>query len=238
MKKLQIEGSKEIMFIYRYRGISMSGLADIIHKRLYRFRFGYKADPPDRQLGKQGARIYIGHDPYNIGQANWVVYAIAVREDNPELMAAGERGIPVIERAELLGHIMETYPYSIGVAGSHGKTTTTSMLSIIMQNAHLDPTILVGGELDDIGGNVKIGSSRYFITEACEYNESFLHFEPYIAIILNIDEDHLDYFKNLQGIYEALRNTPALSPIGMVIGCMDDPLVPNFRIAPEGLDLP
>ena len=228
MKKLHIEDLKgnHVHFI-GIGGISMSGLADIlIHK-------GYTVSGSDIKqthltdgLANKGARIYIGHDASNIGNADWVVYTIAISEDNPELMTARERGIPVIERATLLGNIMETYPYSIGVAGSHGKTTTTSMLSIIMQNARLDPTILVGGELDDIGGNVRIGNSRYFITEACEYNESFLHFEPYIAIILNIDEDHLDYYKDIQCIYQAFEKYAGLvSPVGMVIGCMDDPLV-------------
>ncbi|HZJ57568.1 MAG TPA: UDP-N-acetylmuramate--L-alanine ligase [Clostridia bacterium] len=228
MKKLHIEELKgnHVHFV-GIGGISMSGLADIlIHK-------GYTVSGSDIKqthltdgLKSRGATIYIGHDASNIGDADWVVYTIAISENNPELLAAKDMGIPIIERAALLGHIMETYPYSIGVAGSHGKTTTTSMLSVMVQRARLDPTILVGGEVDDIGGNVRIGNSSYFITEACEYNESFLNFEPYMAIILNIDEDHLDYFKDIQGIYKAFEKfTDLVSPKGVVIGCTDDPLV-------------
>src|SRR5690606_4006860 len=158
--------------------------------------------------------------------ADCVVYTVAVKDDNPEMMAAKEKGLPIIERAPLLGHIMSNYPYSIGVAGSHGKTTTTSMLSLILQNARLDPTILIGGELEEIGGNIKIGNSNYFITEACEYNESFLNFEPYIGIILNIEEDHLDYFKDINSIYKAfVKYANLVSTKGFVIGCSDDPLV-------------
>jgi UDP-N-acetylmuramate--alanine ligase len=107
-----------------------------------------------------------------------------------------------------------TFPYSIGVSGCHGKTTTTSMLSVIMDHAKLDPTILVGGEVDAIGGNVRTGSSPYFITEACEYVESFLHFKPYIAIILNIDSDHLDYYRDIRAYIPVhFLNLPDWCPI-------------------------
>jgi len=131
-----------------------------------------------------------------------------------------------MDRATLLGQIMETYPFAIGVSGTHGKTTTTSMLSMIMNRSGLDPTILVGGELDEIGGNVRAGHSKYFITEACEYVDSFLKFHPDMALILNIDRDHLDYFRDIDQIYDSFVKYAALVPsTGYVIGCGDDPLV-------------
>ncbi|MBM7582610.1 UDP-N-acetylmuramate--alanine ligase [Caldicoprobacter guelmensis] len=217
-------------------GISMSGLAEILLKR------GYTVSGSDlkdshiiQRLNEKGARIYIGHSPSNVEGAHLVVHTAAVKADNPEIQEAYKRSIPVIDRATLLGQIMESYPYSIGVSGSHGKTTTTSMLSTILLHANLDPTILVGGELDTIGGNVRIGSSPYFITEACEYVESFLHFKPYIAIILNIDADHLDYFRDINHIYQAFSKFAQLVPQdGYVVGCADDPLVKKLLSEVKG----
>lgn len=208
-------------------GISMSGLAEILLER------GYRVSGSDlRQSGltarlkSKGATVYQGHNAHNIREADLIVYTAAVKDDNPELMEAKKQNIPYMSRATLLGQIMETFRFSIGVAGAHGKTTTTSMLSIMMNHAGLDPTILVGGELDEIGGNVQIGQSEYFITEACEYMDSFLKFHPYMAIILNIDKDHLDYFKDMNQIYDSFVNFANLVPkSGYVIGCGDDPLV-------------
>lgn len=208
-------------------GISMSGIAEILLNK------GYNVSGSDirnsaiiERLRTKGANIYIGHRPSNINGANLVVYTAAINEENPELLEAHKNSIPTMDRATLLGQLMETYPFAIGVSGTHGKTTTTSMLSIIMEHADLDPTILVGGEVDEIGGNVRTGTSDYFLTEACEYVESFLKFHPYIALILNIDEDHLDYFKNLDHIYSAfLKYARLVPPDGYVVGCIDDPLV-------------
>ena len=208
-------------------GISMSGLAEILLEK------GYKVSGSDLQqsrltkrLEDNGAIIYQGHNARNIEGADLVVYTAAVKNDNPELMAAADKNIPCMDRATLLGQIMETFQFAIGVSGTHGKTTTTSMLSIVMKHAGLDPTILVGGELDEIGGNVRTGQSEYFITEACEYMDSFLKFHPYMAVILNIDSDHLDYFKDLDQIYSSFKKYAGLVPeSGYVIGCGDDPLV-------------
>ncbi|NLI60480.1 MAG: UDP-N-acetylmuramate--L-alanine ligase [Clostridiales bacterium] len=228
MKKLHLEKltGNHVHFI-GIGGISMSALAEILlHKGYTVTGSDLKQSQITDRLQAKGIKIHIGHKASNIEGADWLVYTIAVKDHNPEIVAAKEKNLPIIERATLLGHIMETYPYSIGVAGSHGKTTATSMLSLIMRRARLDPTILVGGELDDIGGNVRIGNSGYFITEACEYNESFLNFKPYMGIILNIDEDHLDYFKDIDRIYEAfVQYSKLISPKGFIIGCGDDPLV-------------
>ncbi|HZJ83751.1 MAG TPA: UDP-N-acetylmuramate--L-alanine ligase [Clostridia bacterium] len=227
MTKLEIDDLKgnHVHFI-GIGGISMSGLAEILlHKGFAVSGSDLKQTHLTDNLINKGAKIYIGHDASNIEGADWVVFTIAVKEDNPELMAAEEKGLPIIERAGLLGKIMKSYSYSIGVSGTHGKTTTTSMLSLILQQGYLNPTVLVGGEVDDIGGNVRIGNSIYFLTEACEYNQSFLSFNPSIAIILNIDRDHLDFFKDIDHIYETFSKYSKLVPSrGYIIGCLDDPL--------------
>ncbi len=187
-------------------GISMSGLAEILKDQ------GYIITGSDinnssiiSKLKNKDIKIYIEHKKENVKNADLVVYTAAVNGANPEIRAAKELEIPIVERSVLLGEIMKNYRNSIAVAGSHGKTTTTSMISGIFIQASTDPTVLVGGELDAIGGNVRIGKSSYFITEACEYVESFLKFNPYVGIILNIEEDHLDYFKDIKHIIRSFR---------------------------------
>lgn len=206
-------------------GISMSGLALILAN------LGFKVSGSDikstnitEQLTDKGIKIYIGHDQSNIKGSDIIVHTAAIKEDNPEMIKAKELGLPIIERSVLLGEIMKKYQYSIGISGTHGKTTTTSMVSLSLLNAGYDPTITVGGELESIGGNLKIGNSQYFVTEACEYVESFLKFHPYIAIILNIDEDHLDYYKDINEIAEAFLKYAKLVPNdGYLIINNDDP---------------
>jgi len=208
-------------------GISMSALAEILLSKGYNVSGSDMSDSSLlKKLATKGATIYLGHDPSYINSADIVVYTAAVKNDNPEILEASRKNLPILQRAELLGQIMQTFPVSIGVSGSHGKTTTTSMITMAMLKAGLDPTVLIGGELNDIGGNVRIGQSPYFITEACEYVGSFLHFYPYIAVILNIDRDHLDYFKDIDHIYDYFMKFARLVPTdGYVVGCIDDPLV-------------
>ena len=208
-------------------GISMSGLAEILHEKGCQVSGSdLRLSPLTERLSNNGIAVFKGHDGKNIEGADLIIYTAAIHEDNPELTEAKKRSIPCMDRATLLGQIMETYPFAIGVAGTHGKTTTTSMLSMIMNQADLDPTVLVGGELDEIGGNVRAGHSKYFITEACEYVDSFLKFHPDMAMILNIDRDHLDYFRDIDQIYDSFVKYAALVPkTGYVIGCGDDPLV-------------
>lgn len=205
-------------------GISMSALAEIL---LY---FGYNVTGSDAQpseltnkLINSGALVTIGQSADNIKNPDLVCYTAAISESNPELKAARALGVPVIERAELLGAIMEKYKYPIAVAGTHGKTTTTSMLSLALLAADTDPTILVGGCLPQIGGNYRIGGNDYLPFEACEYVESFLHFRPYISIITNVEEDHLDYFENLNHIISSFGKFARLTaPSGCIIVCSDD----------------
>ena len=192
-------------------GISMSGLAQIVLKD------GYGVSGSDwnksaitEKLENMGADIVYGHGAVNedgINKASLVVYTAAAKADNPEIVLAKEKGIRLIDRAEFLGAIMKNYKHAVGVSGTHGKTTTTSMLAHALIGANLDPTISVGGELDLIGGNIRTGKSDYFVTEACEYTNSFLKFYPTIALITNVEEDHLDFFS---GIDEIIASSDSL----------------------------
>ncbi len=188
-------------------GISMSGLAEILNKEGFKVTGSdMKESETTKILEDKGIKIYIGQYASNITSEediDLVVYTAAISNDNEELLMAKERNIPLLTRAQLLGQIMENYKYSIAVSGTHGKTTTTSMLSHIFMAAAKDPTISIGGMLNLIGGNIRVGSSPYFITEACEYTNSFHSFYPYISIILNIDNDHLDFFKNIENIVKS-----------------------------------
>lgn len=173
------------------------------------------------KLIQQGAVIYLGHRAKNIADADLVIYSSAVSQDNPEIVEAMENGIPTASRAEVLGALMKEYDNSIAIAGTHGKTTTTSMISLILEKDSRDPTILVGGNLQEINGNVKIGSSGYFVTEACEYMDSFLNLNPKIEIILNIDSDHLDYFKDIEHIANSFERFANLVPENGIIVAYD-----------------
>lgn len=195
-------------------GISMSGLADIL------FDKGFTISGSDSKksaltdnLAAKGIIINIGQTADNItDDIDLVVYTAAVHEDNEEFKAALAKNIPMISRAVLLGEIMTNYDVAIGVSGTHGKTTTTSMLTEILVDAELDPTVSVGGILPSIGGNLRLGKSGNFLTEACEYTNSFLSFFPTIEIILNIEEDHMDFFKDINDIRNSFTKYVNLLP--------------------------
>jgi len=226
LEQLSILDSKEFKHVHfiGIGGISMSGLAEIL------LNLGFSVSGSDMKpsnitskLENKGIKIYMGHNEENIGDADLVIYTAAVKSDNPELVKAKSLGIPTLDRATLLGEIMKKYPFSVAVSGTHGKTTTTSMISLIMLESSLDPTIHIGGELDAIGGNTRIGGNNYFIAEACEYVESFLKFYPYLAVVLNIEADHLDYFKDIEHIKDAFLKFIRLVPEnGYVVACVDD----------------
>ncbi|MBP1743401.1 MAG: UDP-N-acetylmuramate--alanine ligase [Firmicutes bacterium] len=215
--------SKKVHFI-GIGGISMSGLAEILLEAGYRVSGSdMKASSTTDTLSNMGAEVFIGHDEKNIGDADLVVYTAAVSSDNPELLGAKKLDIPAMDRAEFLGDLMKGYKYNVAVAGTHGKTTTTSMLSHIVLKANLDPTILVGGQLDVIHGNVRTGKSQYLITEACEYKASFLKFIPHVGIITNIDADHLDFYKDIEDIQNTFMKFSALIPVnGYLVCCAED----------------
>ena len=189
-------------------GISMSGLAEILMEEGFTVT---GSDAKESELTKHlealGAKVMIGQCAENIDADNTdvVVYTAAISESNPEYVAAKEAGLPMLTRAQLLGQIMDNYQNSVAVAGTHGKTTTTSMLSEIFLQAKKDPTITVGGILESIGGNIRVGKSEIFLSEACEYTNSFLNFRPRYSLILNIEEDHMDFFKDLADIRHSFR---------------------------------
>ena len=188
-------------------GISMSGLAEILHEEGFTIS-GSDSKESDltKTLAAKGIKVIYGQSADNItSDIDLVVYTAAIHERNPEFAAAKAAGIPMLTRAELLGQIMDNYDYSIAVAGTHGKTTTTSMISEILLAAQTDPTISVGGILSSIHGNLRVGDSEYFISEACEYTNSFLNFRPRYSIILNIEAEHLDFFKDINDIRHSFR---------------------------------
>lgn len=195
-------------------GISMSGLAEIMQDRGHVVTGSdMKSSPTIHHLESLGIEIFPSHSSSNItDDIDLVVYTAAVHEDNPELMAAKERQIPTLVRAEFLGSLMKTYDYPICISGTHGKTTTTSMLSEILIDTGLNPTITVGGMLKSIKGNIRLGGGEYFVTEACEYCDSFLNFFPKIGIILNVEEDHMDYFKDIDQIRGSFKKFGKLIP--------------------------
>lgn len=194
--------TKEHIYFIGIGGISMSGLAEILASRGHQVSgTDVKETAVTKHLQSLGIHINFGHRAENItDDITLVVYTAAIHDDNPELRAAHEKGIRIMDRAHLLGQIMDEYHDSVAVSGTHGKTTTTSMVSEILLAAEKDPTITVGGILPTIGSNLRIGNSPYFVAEACEYFDSFLQFNPFIAIILNVESDHLDYFKTLENI--------------------------------------
>ncbi len=204
---------KSIYFI-GIGGISMSALAEIMIDE------GVKVSGSDRsnshiikKLIDNGAKVYINHDSKNItDDIDLVVYTSAISNDNPELLKARELNLNIMDRAEFLGYIMKNYKNAICVSGTHGKTTTTGMFSSILIETDLKPTIFLGGEMDSLGGNLLRGSYDLMLTEACEYKRNFLKFNPTMEIILNIDEDHLDYYKDLSDIESAFVEYAKILP--------------------------
>ncbi len=229
------EETENLLDIRNYRtihclgigGIGLSAVASILIERGYKVTGSdMKEGPMVQKLREKGAEIHIGHDGHNVEGADLVVYTVAAADDNPEIVRARELGIPTVTRARMLGLIMDEYACSIAVSGTHGKTTTTSMVSLILRKAGKDPTICVGGTLNQIGGNVAVGRSEYFVTEACEYRDSFLSLRPKIEIILNIDSDHLDYFKNIDHIVRSFDEFASLVPEdGVIIAYDANPFV-------------
>lgn len=202
----QINKGASIHFI-GIGGISMSGLAQLMITRGYNVTGSdWNCSDITKHLEAMGAKIYYGQGCSDyIDNAELVVHTAAAHEDNPEMRRSKELGKRRIDRAEFLGAVMLEYPNSVGVAGTHGKTTTTSMLAHALIYAKKDPTISVGGVLDLIGGNFKVGTTDFFVTEACEYTNSFLKFYPKIALITNIEEDHLDFFSGIDEIIDSFR---------------------------------
>jgi len=208
-------------------GVGMGGIAEVL------INLGYQVSGSDlaenalvQHLRSLGADIKLGHDPAYLEGADVVVVTTAVAEDNPELMAAREQRIPVVPRAEMLAELMR-FSYGIAVAGTHGKTTTTSLVAALLSEGDLDPTFVIGGRLNSAGTNARLGSGRYLVAEADESDASFLYLQPMISIVTNIDEDHMatydnDFEKLKATFIEFLHHLPFY---GLAVMCIDDPVV-------------
>ncbi|MGI8813024.1 MAG: UDP-N-acetylmuramate--L-alanine ligase [Pyrinomonadaceae bacterium] len=217
-------------------GIGMSGIAEVL------CNLGFvvsgsdikKSKNTDRLEGLFQMRIAEGHAAENIGDAQVVVYSSAVKEDNPEVVAAKQRGIPVIPRAEMLAELMTLKPYAVAISGTHGKTSTTSMVATILKHAGVDPTTVVGGVVDTLGSNAQLGSSEWFVTEADESDRSFLMLYPTIAVVTNIDKEHMESYKGMDDVVQCFTDFVNKVPFfGSAVICLDDPnvqlIIPNIK---------
>ncbi|MDR2547479.1 MAG: UDP-N-acetylmuramate--L-alanine ligase [Lachnospiraceae bacterium] len=217
---MEINGNKPLhVYFIGIGGISMSALAEILLTRGYTIS-GSDVRESDltQALTAKGAHIHIGQRrenltvPHGLPDIDLVVYTAAISTDNPEWIAMNERGLPSLSRAELLGQLMKTYHTPIAVSGTHGKTTTTGMIAEILIHTDHDPTITIGGILLSLNANLRIGKSGYFITEACEYANSYLNLFPKIGLILNVEADHLDFFSSLDEVRQSFRRFARLLP--------------------------
>ena len=218
-------------------GISMSGLAHILEDKGFKISGSdAKESAMTKALEDMGIKVFYGQKKENLdacGDIDAVVYTAAVHPDNPEFIAANEKNIPLLTRAELLGQIMKEYELPVAISGTHGKTTTTSMISKVLLEANMDPTLSIGGIFKDIGGNIRVGQSKYFVTEACEYTNSFLSFFPKVSIVLDIDADHLDFFKDLDDIRNSFKKFCNLLPDDGTLIINSD--IDNMEEITEGL---
>ena len=225
-------------------GVSMSGIAAILTN------WGFNVTGSDwaksestEKLNSMGIKVTIGHNLEDVAKSDVVVYSAAIKQDDPEMVEAKRLNIPTIERADFLGELTRCFEDTICISGTHGKTTTTSMISLCFLEALKDPSIQVGAFLNALDGNYKVGSSEHFIIEACEYVESFLKFSPKAEIILNIDNDHLDYFKTFENIKNAFVKYVKLLPNdGLLVingddkNCLDLPQYTKSQIITYGVN--
>ncbi|HKD02912.1 MAG TPA: UDP-N-acetylmuramate--L-alanine ligase [Terriglobales bacterium] len=213
-------------------GIGMSGIAEVL------LNLGYKVSGSDlktsavtQRLASLGATTFEGHRAENISGAEVVVASSAIAQDNPEIVAARSLHIPVIQRAEMLAELMRL-KYGIAIAGMHGKTTTTSMVAAVLAAGGLDPTVVVGGRVDAMGSNARLGKSQYLVAEADESDRSFLRLSPILAVVTNIDREHMDCYRNMRDVKAAFLDFMDRVPFyGMVVACNDDPLL--RRLLPQ-----
>src|ERR1043165_8142945 len=217
-------------------GIGMSGIAEGL------CNLGFSVSGSDAKRSKNTERLPKPFDVRNAGgdsaenvvDAQVVVYSSAVKEDNPDGVAAKQRGIPVIPRAEMLAELMTLKPYAVAVAGTHGKTSTTSMIATVLGHAGVDPTTVVGGVVDTLGSNARLGASEWFVTEADESDRSFLMLYPTIAVVTNIDKEHMESYKGMDDVVQCFTDFVNKVPFfGAAIICLDDPnvqlLIPNIK---------
>ena len=225
-------------------GIGMSGIAELLANLGFDVSGSdaRRSDTTDRLKTKFGVKVYEGHQPAHVGDAEVVVFSSAVRASNPEIVEASRRGIPVIPRAEMLAELMRLR-FSIAVAGSHGKTTTTSMIAVVLERAGVDPTAVIGGRLSAFGSNARLGRSEYLVAEADESDRSFLMLWPTIAVLTNIDHEHMESYGSFADLQQAFVEFANKVPFyGSVVACADEPdlaaVLPrvNRRVVTYGLN--
>ena len=226
---------KKIHFI-GIGGIGMSGIAEVLCNLGFSVTGSdiKKSKNTDRLEELYKMRIAEGHAAENVQDAQVVVYSSAVRPDNPEVVTAKQRGIPVIPRAEMLAELMTLKPYAVAISGTHGKTSTTSMVATILNHAGVDPTTVVGGVVDTLGSNAKLGNSDWFVTEADESDRSFLMLYPTIAVVTNIDKEHMESYKGMDDVVQCFTDFVNKVPFfGAAVICLDDPnvqlIIPNIK---------
>lgn len=216
-------------------GVSMSCIAETLFlKGAHVSGSDMQESPAVVRLRRMGICVSVGHSPKNVEGAWLVIYTAAVKPDNPELVEAIRLGIPIMERAEALGHQMQGHREVLCVAGTHGKSTTTAMAASVALAAGMDPTVMIGADFPPIGGGYRLGDGGLFIAEACEYTDSFLKFYPTVALILNVDNDHLDYFGSISRVRQSFGEFASLLPEGgrIVANCEDE----NTMLSVEGLE--
>src|SRR6202140_486547 len=204
-------------------GVGMSGIAEVL------LNLGYKVSGSDlksstltQRLASLGANVFEGHRAENIAGADVVVASSAIASDNPEISQAHRLHVPVIQRAEMLAELMRL-KYGIAIAGMHGKTTTTSMVAAVLAGGGLDPTVVVGGRVDAMGSNARLGKSQYLVAEAEESDRSFLKLSPILSVVTNIDREHMDCYRDMRDVHRTFLEFMERVPFyGMVVGCNDD----------------
>src|SRR5271166_6202209 len=218
--------------IQRVHFVGMSGIAEVLLNLGYKVSGSdLKPTPVTDRLCKMGAGIFVGHSPENVAGADVVIVSSAITRDNVEVAAAHQQHIPVIQRAEMLAELMRL-KYGIAIAGMHGKTTTTSMVAAVLAAGGLDPTVVVGGRVDAMGSNARLGKSQYLVAEADESDRSFLKLSPILSVVTNIDREHMDCYRNMEDVKKTFLEFMDRVPFyGMVVVCNDDPML--RRLLPQ-----
>ena len=223
---MQMPGEMGPVHILGIGGIGMSAIAEILHAKGYTVQGSDQKDSANvRRLRAKGMRVFIGHDAINLVGARFIVMSTAVKASNPELEAARKRGLPIIRRAEMLAELMRLYA-TVSVTGTHGKTTTTSLIAHVFNAAGLDPTVITGGIINEWGSNARLGDGIWMIVEADESDGTFIKMPTQIGVVTNIDPEHLDYFKTVENMHQEFetffRNVPFY---GLAVACIDHPVV-------------
>src|ERR1700692_1105910 len=213
-------------------GIGMSGIAEVLLTLGYRVSGSdLRSSATTERLAKLGAQIFVGHAESNVHGAEVVVASSAIGRENPEVAEARRLHLPVIQRAEMLSELMRL-KYGIAIAGMHGKTTTTSMVAAVLAAGGLDPTVVVGGRVDSLGSNARLGTSHYLVAEADESDRSFLKLSPILSVVTNIDREHMDCYRDMDDVRRTFLEFMERVPFyGMVVACNDDPLL--RRLLPD-----